>query len=229
MNLRLFQRRTVWWPTWAGWIILITLIGGTGLGWWLGGEPFLATTAKAPAEVLVVESWIGYDGIRAASAEFKTNRYGWIVSAGGLVDEHWYLARDNYADLGRGELLRSGIAPGVIITAPAEEVQVQRTFESASAVWRALHKSGIQPKSINIFTLGAHARRSRLVYAKVFGPNVRVGVVSWQPEALNFAGQPWWHSSERALDFYKETIGYFFELLLNSGRISNSPQKSPPR
>ena len=119
------------------------------------------------------------------------------------------------------ELIRSGIPREKIIVAPARDVKSQRTYESAVGVWRALRAKGIQPKSLNVFTYGPHARRSRLVFSKVYGPETEVGVISWVPsdsEAL-----PWWRSSERAREMITETAGYLFEALLNSSRRSNSP------
>jgi hypothetical protein len=91
----------------------------------------------------------------------------------------------------------------------------------AVAAWRALQTKEIQPTSINVFTRSSHARRSRLVFAKVFGSGTKVGVISWTPPG--YENEPWWRSSERAIDFLKETVGYPFELLLNSGRWSNAP------
>ena len=91
----------------------------------------------------------------------------------------------------------------------------------AVSAWRSLHAAGAMPSAINVYTRGAHARRSRLVFAKVFGPATKVGVISWQP--TDFAAEHWWHSSERTEDLIKETVGYTFELLFNSGRLSNSP------
>jgi hypothetical protein len=31
----------------------------------------------------------------------------------------------------------------------------------------------------------------------------------------------WWQSSERFKEFLEETIGYLYEILLNSGRLTN--------
>lgn len=77
---------------------------------------------------------------------------------------------------------------------------------------------------MNIFTLSVHSRRSRLVFSKAFPSETSVGVVSWIPSTYKLA--PWWKSSDRASDLLKETVGYFFELLLNSGRWTNAPKSN---
>ena len=69
---------------------------------------------------------------------------------------------------------------------------------------------------MNVFTFGSHARRSALVYEKAYGPGTEVGVIAWEPSA--YAAGPWWRSSERSIEFLVQSVGYFYELLLNSGR-----------
>jgi uncharacterized SAM-binding protein YcdF (DUF218 family) len=177
--------------------------------------------ADRAAEVLVVEGWIGREGMRAAGVEFAQRGYQYIVAAGGQNSDRPKEDPSSYAEMAASELIRSGIPKEKIIVAPARDVKSQRTYESAVGVWRALRAKGIQPKSLNVFTYGPHARRSRLVFSKVYGPETEVGVISWVPsdsEAL-----PWWRSSERAREMITETAGYLFEALLNSGRRSNSP------
>jgi hypothetical protein len=78
----------------------------------------------------------------------------------------------------------------------------------------------VHPVAVNVFTAGAHARRSQLVYRKVFGSKVKVGVISWGAPERN-SRRAWWTSSERTLELFKETLGYTYELLFSSGRSSS--------
>jgi hypothetical protein len=172
---------------------------------------------------LVVEGWIGRDGVRAAGEEFEQRGYGYIVAAGGSTSDRWDEDRSSYAEIAGRELIRIGVPEDRIIIAPARKTERQRTYESAVAVWQALQAKGIHPKALNVFTLGPHSRRSRLVAAKVYGPGTEIGVVDWAPP--RDAAEPWWRSSERAKDLLAETTGYLFEVLLNSGRSSNSPSE----
>jgi uncharacterized SAM-binding protein YcdF (DUF218 family) len=151
---------------------------------------FLSLTERRPAEILVVEGWIGRDGVRAAATEFERGVYRYVITSGGVSEsEGWTEGGWSYAEGAQQELIRSGVPEAKIIVAPAMDVERQRTYESALAVWRKLQSLSIKPKSINIFTLGPHARRSRLVFAKVEGSETRVGVISWTP-SCNQAG-PW--------------------------------------
>jgi len=221
LPLALFQRRTIRCPTVLGWLILLTLAAAPCLFWWFRGESFLSLTERQPAEILVVEGWIGNEALKAAAVEFKQDGAGYIVTTGGLSNERWSEKRYGYAEMARYELTRAGVPADRIIAAPAVQVETQRTFEMAAAAWRTVQTKLPPPAAINVFTIGPHARRSRLVFAKVFGSGVKVGVVAWNPPI--YQNEPWWYFSDRADEFLKETACYFLEAVFNSGRRSNSP------
>jgi hypothetical protein len=228
LRLSLLQRRSVPFPTLLGWSCLVVLIAAPCLFWLLCGESYLSPTERRPGDILVVESWIGISGLRAAAAEFKLDGSSYLIATGGLNNERWSEKRFSYAEMARYELIRAGVPADRVIAAPAVEVDTQRTFEMAAATWRALNQMGRMNGAINVFTIGPHARRSRLVFTKVLRPDIKVGIVAWRPPS--YESEPWWHSSERAGEFLKESACYFFELLLNSGRDSNSPVEAfgPP-
>lgn len=173
-----FQRGAKWFRTFACAFCIVVVLGTTS---WLCifGESFLSLTRKLPAEVLVVEGWIGKDGVRAAAAEFDAGKYRYIVATGGQSENRQEFF--NYAELAEQEMIRWGIPKDRIIIAPTGEIEHERTFKSAVAAWRALQKRGICPEAINVLTLGLHARRTCLVYANVYAPGTRVDVVSWAP------------------------------------------------
>jgi hypothetical protein len=224
-RLRIMHRRTLWWPTRLGSVCLALLLVGPIVWWFCYGASFLSLIDRQPAEVLVVEGWIGRNGVRAAANEFQQHGYKYIVATGAITtDERWEEAGWSYAEGADHELLRSGVSETQIIVATANGVERQRTFESAVAVLRALQAKGIYPRALNVFTWGPHARRSRLVFDKVFPADAKVVVISWVPPG--YGTGPWWHSSERAKELITETAGYLYEAICNSGRSSNSPDKN---
>jgi uncharacterized SAM-binding protein YcdF (DUF218 family) len=153
--LRFLQRREIWCPTWLGLFCLVALLG-VALAWWfVCGESFLSPTQRLPADVLVVEGWIGDNGIRAAATEFEQR--GW-----------------SYAEVAECELIRNGVPKDRIIVAATGSAETQRTFESACAVRRVFQAREIHPGALNVFTWGSHARRSQLVFAKVLQPGMKV-------------------------------------------------------
>jgi uncharacterized SAM-binding protein YcdF (DUF218 family) len=161
------------------------------------------------------KGWIGGNGVRAAATEFRNGGYQYVVATGSQPDETkgWQEPGWSYAEGAANELARSGIPREKIILAPARTTERERTFESAVSVLQALQSCSIKPASINVFTWGPHARRSRLVFAKVYGKHARIGVISWVP--ATHTAEPWWRSSEQAKEFLTESAGYLFEWLFS--------------
>jgi hypothetical protein len=73
------------------------------------GESFLAWTDRVPADTLVVEGWIGREGIRAAVDEFEHGGYRYIVASGGLTSGLWEDQPTNYAVMAGREMIRWGV------------------------------------------------------------------------------------------------------------------------
>jgi uncharacterized SAM-binding protein YcdF (DUF218 family) len=224
LKVALARRRAVWWPTWIGWLFIAVGIAIPGVWWSLTGDSFLSLTDRLPAEVLVVEGWIGSEGVQAAAAEFERGGYEYVVASGGWAFGRWDQSPSSYPQMAERELVRSGVSKERIIVAQSKFTERRRTYESAVAVFHALQARGIQPKALNVFTLGPHARRSQLVFAKVGGSENKVGVIAWTP--VDYGSEPWWRSSERAKDLISETAGYVFEALLNSGRMAYDPGRN---
>jgi hypothetical protein len=225
LRLRLFRRSTVIWPTWAGSCCIVFVLFLFIAAWITCGESYLAETHRSEADILVVEGWIGQKGISAAVQEFKRGGYRYIVASGGLTSGFWGENEpESYAQMAAREMIRLGFPQEEIVVATSGNTEKHRTFASAVAVWRTLRDAGIKPKALNVFTFGAHARRSALVFAKVNADAAKIGVVAWVPP--EYQHERWWHSSERAKQLLEETIGYIYEVLFNSGRPSNSPLES---
>ena len=158
-SLRLLQRRTVWWPTWFGWCVIVAVLLAPILWSLLAGEAFLSHTQRLPAaEVLVVEGWIGREGVDAAAKEFREQGYKYLATSGGPTLGRWERERSNYAEMAGLELVALGVPRDKIIVAPCKDAESRRTFESAAAVLRALDGAQLQPRAVNVFTYGPHAR-----------------------------------------------------------------------
>lgn len=219
MLRHLATRRTILWPTAAGWLVLGIFVAAGVAGLQLGVERFLAHTNRERAEVLVLEAWTQDGGAKAAAEEFLKyqDSYRFVVATGALTGTRWSSRRWREVEIADRVMRSSGVPGDSILAAELPDIETQRTFVAALATKAALQERGIRPAAINVLTRGAHARRSRLTFARVFGPETKVGVISWQPWGSDSV--TWWRSSERSIDVLKESAGYLYEALLRSGRF----------
>ncbi len=220
MKFACFEKRTLWWPTKFGWLCLLSPPVALLVLWVFWGEAFLARTARVPADTLIVEGWIGREGMSVAKHEFEQGGYRFLVVTGGMSGQLWAAHRWNFAVAAQEELLRLGFPGEKLLAAPCEDLDSQRTYESALAAKRKLEAAGYHPAGVNVMSRGTHTRRTRLVYARVFS-STRVGCISWHP--LGALTKAWWESSERAKELMNETLGYFYEALLGSCRWLTRP------
>jgi len=212
MPLALWQRKEIWVPTWTGWITFLLLLGGGGAFVVSHAESFLAFSAPVPADTLVVEGWISGAAIPAAVKEFQNGHYRYVVAVGGWTAQAVTPTLGHtYAQYIASRLLQAGCPSNCLLIALPSPNDTDRTFEQARSAWRLLRDRQITPLGLNVFTSGPHARRSRLVYRKTFGPGLPIGVISYQPE--DSLQGVWWKDSLRGKQVIEETLGWLRESL----------------
>ena len=62
-----------------------------------------------------------------------------------------------------------------------------RTYSSALAAKQWLHQQGISVKTLDVATLGPHARRSRLLFQMAFGDDTKVGIIALDDVEYRFS------------------------------------------
>ncbi|MEM6613390.1 MAG: YdcF family protein [Cyanobacteria bacterium P01_C01_bin.72] len=208
----LVSRKPRWGLTirgWLGFLLAIALLLGLAL---FRLEPFFAHTAPIKAEVLIVEGWIGDDALKGAICEFESKPYKLIITAGSDFGRGEALTEfKNFANLAKASLIAFGFAPEKIQPIRTPPVQRDRTLNSAKAVKQWLQEN-IQTTGVNIYSENVHARRSWLIYRKVFEPEIKVGVIAHP--ALSYDPQRWWASSDGFKRVITECISYLYTVFL---------------
>lgn len=209
----LLRRRECLLPTWRGWLVLAGILALTAFAALKSAYPFLAVQQPASGGVLVVEGWAPDYVMADALNELRRGGYkeifvtGVPLEAGDVLFEH-----RTYAELGAATLLKLGADPATVQAIPAPAVRQDRTYTSAVTLKVWLFEHGIPFQSVNVMTFGAHARRTRLLYEKAFGPSTQIGVVSVADRS--FDPQHWWRSSQGFRIVTGEAIAYVYARLL---------------
>jgi DUF218 domain len=210
----LIARTTRWRPTLRAWLALLVLAAAVGLGAIRWIYPFLAVTDRVDSRILVVEGWLpDFTPIGPVMREFRRGHYDLVVVTGGPTPKRELLGEyRTYAELTKAILEKKGLDPNIVIAVPSEGVTRDRTYATAVALKQWMDARQPPIRSFNLLTLGAHGRRSRLLFEKAIGGDVRIGVIS--AGDLRYEATEWWKSSGGVREVLGETIAYLYARLL---------------
>jgi hypothetical protein len=167
-----------------------------------GLYPFLAVTEPVGAPLLVIEGWLGRDGLDQALVAFRKGGYERAVTTGAPM-EQWpgVAGHATFAERAAEYLKAQGLRE--VVAVPSPHSAQDRTFLSAVMVREWGKRSGLEVRALDVFSQGAHARRSRLLYRLAFGPDVQVGVLA----ARDSPGlSQWWRTAVGAREVLDEAI-----------------------
>jgi hypothetical protein len=209
----LLRRRECLVPTGRGWVVF--LAAGVVLGTLAVrlANPFFSVNRPVPARLLVVEGWAPDYALEFARREFERGGYERLLVAGGPMERGIPLSEyGTYAELGAATLLKLGLTTNLVRAVPAPRVPQDRTYTGAVAIRRWLEINGGVPETLNVVSVGAHARRSRLMFSKALGGRVRVGILNVASE--DFDPDRWWTSSPGVRSVLGEAIAYGYARVL---------------
>jgi DUF218 domain-containing protein len=210
------QRRECLIPTWRGWLVLLFAITALAVFIIRGVGPFLAVNDPVDNGALVVEGWLPDYALQEVITEFTSGHHSQIYVTGGPLKKGAPLSEyKTFAELSKATLLRLGLNANAIQAVPAPKVRVDRTYASAVALKSWLTSHGITETNFNIISLGPHARRSRLLFERVFGKNYKIGTITMEDQ--EYDAKRWWTSSAGIRTMIDETIAYIYaRLFFNS-------------
>jgi uncharacterized SAM-binding protein YcdF (DUF218 family) len=213
----LLDRKERWSPSWRGRLILalilasaLLLVGALVLK---GVYPFLATTHRVNANILVVEGWIHEYAIRAALKEFQSNHYARIFTTGGPVEGTGGYINDycTSASVGADLLRKNGLANGSVQMVPSRVMDRDRTYGSAVALRNWFRDHNMAVSGIDVVTEDLHARRTRLLFQKALGDKLTVGVIAIANP--DYDAKHWWSYSEGVKEVGSEALAYVYARL----------------
>jgi len=197
-------------PTGQGFILLILLVVGLFYSGAIRLYPFLAQNHPQPsAEIIIIEGWLPDVELKEAVKSIQPGQI--IVTTGGPVQFGGSLLKEKtYAEVTAARLRLFGMADEKILCAPAPDVRCDRTYASALAARDALKQRGFLGKSCNVYSMGAHSRRSFYLYKLAFGTEYPLGIVSIESQESDL--RHWWRSSLAFKQVLGELISCIYTL-----------------
>jgi hypothetical protein len=176
----------------------------------VGVHDFLTITRPVDGNVLVVEAWIkDSPAVMEAAAEFRRGQYERLVTVGELAgngnrDHDWSSSAEPIAR----RLREAGVDENRIVALPMSDVKRHHTFASALALKEWLNGTDVRVTGINVFTIGAHARKSLVLFRRALGSRVRVGVIAGTEHSYDV--RRWWLSPRGVYVVARKTLGYLY-------------------
>jgi hypothetical protein len=205
----LVARKECWILTWKAKLLALLVFAISAIvGAW-GLYPFLAVNQPLPSEVLVVEGWVRTDALDGIVKEFNAGGHSIlaIVKDVRMGGNYWGSGRYK-SDYLSTDLSKLGIPTNKIQLIYCDLVMKDRTYHSAKAVKAWMQDQKMALKSVTVATQGSHARRSRRLYQKAFGPDVNIGVLALPDSSYDPRG--WWRSSEGMREVLFEGVAWLY-------------------
>ena len=208
---RWLRRREIWWPTASGWAVLLLLLAALVVALGLSIQALLAPEAPARgpdgrgAQTVIVEGWLSEAELAQAVETIRKGPYRRVLTSGGPIEPendagHWH----NFA-VRAASYLQTHLPPDIPVTpVPAPDTLRDRTYLSALTVRDWARGVQLPMTTFDVYTAGAHGRRSRLLYQMAFGEGAEVGVLTARPR--DFDAARWWASSSGAKAVLGEVI-----------------------
>jgi hypothetical protein len=206
LRISLLRRRPVLLPTFWGWLALLLVGGALAIYGARHLYGFLAPQQPVGGRLLVVEGWMEPAALEQAADAFRAGGYQLLATTGGPI-EHWPGTHGHatFAERAAEYLAAQGVPAAALSAVPAPASAQDRTFLSAVMVREWARRKGLALDRLDVYSYGAHARRSRLLYRLAFGPEVRIGVRAAEPS--EYDPWRWWRSSIGARDVLDQAIG----------------------
>lgn len=170
---------------------------------------FLSLNHPIEAKILVVEGWMPDYALEKAKSEFEKGGYQMLITTGGPLSKGFFLSEyKTHAELAAATLRAIGFPNDKLSSVSAPKVRKDRTFASAVALKRWFVDNNIKDTKFNIVSLGAHARRTLLLFKKAFDDEYCIGIIAIENEDYN--SHKWWNSSSGVRSVLNELIAYCY-------------------
>lgn len=203
------KKKEKWVATWFGNLLKVLILILFIFIFIKSIHPFLAQTKAVESKILVIEGFIPDFAIEASKSIFMEGAYELMIITGkkklkgALADEF-----ENDGLQSAATLAKIGFDTIKIkIISIGDDVRKDRTYATALAVKKWLQQSG-KPGTVNVVTLGNHARRSHLLFEKAMGDDFTVGIIAI--EDIRYDPDKWWRSSMGFRSVIDETVAYIY-------------------
>lgn len=178
---------------------------------------YLSFNNPISADILLVEGWINSDYVPAILEELHRHHYSRIVVIGTIKPK---INEKNIEDTKANAFLITKklrtLSNNVIVINSINSVYKKKhqTFNYMVFFKNWLTQEHPNIKSVDLFSVGVHARKSHLLLRRVLPSSIETGVISAAP--IYYNSECWWLSKKGIRLFLKNTISFFYALFFEN-------------
>jgi len=203
------SKRVRWGLTLWGWLTILLILVLVVFLLISRTYSLLSPVKPVKADILVVEGAVPDYVLDSAVAEFHRNHYKLLITTGTPLEwGHLLIDYGNTAMVAASTLKNMGFDTTLLVAVSTDEIQNDRTYNSALALGAYLKKFHPDLKAINLMSYGPHSRRSQMMFQAALGSDYEVGIIS--VKSFYYGRNNWWRSSKGFREVMNELLGYIF-------------------
>jgi hypothetical protein len=207
--MKLFKKTACRRPTLYGWLILLGFFGFAGYFIISHLAGFLTVNKPVKAQTMIIEGWLPDYALEHAIEIYKRDRYKHLIVTG--IPLHQWKSIANYesmAEVTTHNIQKLGFHDTIFQASIPHNVLRDRTYSTALVSKMIFEEHPDWEKAFNIYSLGVHSRRSRLMFKKAFGEEYRIGIFA--EKDISYDAKHWWRSSRGFRSVSSEIFSYIF-------------------
>lgn len=189
-------------------VLILTIV--SGITFVRSIHDFLSPNAKIEsAKILIVEGFTPDFALPGAIEEFRRGDYEVLACTGIPIMQGSFLTDyKSTAHITAASLRKLGFPSDSMIVVSTTNIKRDRTYACGLALADYLKKNLPEEKSVNLYSLDAHSRRSHLLFEHALGTDYKVGIIA--AEDLRYDTNHWWKSSNGFRSVVSESIGWVY-------------------
>lgn len=210
MSLKLCKKKTIRVLTWRGWLFVLAILFILFYLFMTRIYGYLKKNTDPKSKVLVVEGWVPEGGLREAIKLYDSCHYEYMIVTGIPITQWTFSSPySNMADASARSMKEMFFKDSIYIINIPTSVVRDRTYSTAVGLKIKWDSYNIPYQTFDLFSMGAHARRSFNMYEKVFGDRI-TGVIS--AEDSSFDSKKWYTTSRGFRTILSEFLTYSYAL-----------------